>query len=1563
MSSDYGDDDLLGGLDEHALQALELTAVLPHSASASGSPSLHTLSTPLPSTAAAQHASQAPPHHSASGIDAPLSRHIALADTPLSRSYARDDDQDLDNAVIQKKRGPKPQYGPRNKPNPVGRPPDPPEVREQKRLEKQAKKAELDRQVAAEKARMDEEDERRRAETRRKREEEVQRLYELDPQKHATLASMKLDSSSKAKPSHQASLSTFFTPSSTAAAASPAAGTSPAPRASTPASFSSASTTRTTSRRTPTSLFAHSATPDALNPLNPVEQSRTGNPLRPLVSDSAGSTASGVAGTVGVDEEMFGGEGVGEPEPGEADEGRQDRDEEDEAPSAPHRQPQPAYVQEDYRRAKEWIAASRDAQGLTACDRPLKDDANPKKRGIGSPFLPFATISSHFYNARIPDPVDLCRRQFVYYDPFALIDKGAACPGCGKEKMARHGFPPRPRRVADLEDTVYLFGQRYLCNKTKAGGCGRTFMSTHPLLLAQLPSYIRSSFPFHLTHRAAVTAVLFNQYRSAVQHGVGPVTFASMLSRAHRRRYDEKRRAYFQAIADRHYSKHAPPLDEQNVPRYTAFPDFDDPQGYAAYSPSAKWLNTAFNQFTELHESEIKQHTSLLTCEIAAIDHSHNIVKYIVRVDGEPVFTGLLTITNEYGEIKQCSLVPTKAHDQFVPAVESMRHHLVQYGHNEPFILYTDNPRGDAAALRAALPSLLRGVAPSLDSSLYAHLPPFPPVEPAKIVVLETLERAHRTIGLVLEEAQGTTIGFDIEWNVREDARGGMQREGGTAVVQLAVGDTVYLVQLARIRRLSSSLPRSLLDLILSSSIRKAGVGVTSDLSLVLNDYRSASSVSIRFGAAPAGALDLAVLARKKALPLKNFTLASLTASLFGQNLRKPADLRVSSMWESNELSLEQQQYAAADAVASLRVAEKLATLPLGRGAQLSPEEAVPGAAVLAVQADETAFLAEAIIVASGKSAAAASPLPADFDASLHPNLTPSRTLLRVSNVLIPSAVLSTYKGKYNQPPSLSSLSAVSPYLVLPTRQLRAAGPADLAGSASSAAGLTEGGSGGSGLGVFGSGSAEDGEGDEGLGEEEEEEGEEGEEEDLFGAVEDDVTAEDVSGTSEDPKARELGWKLLQPLLDRLASLLPSDLPFTRVLLDAWHAMDRIKVPKRHGCHAEYYRALSAAIFVPDPKDKALLSARFARLGSSFDYEVRRRPEYVWARCRRTIPPPHELVPAMASVFLTYGPLIDAKTGAPLFNPAAWRSAARLLEDAAAGFLSDVPGVELYSLVRECRGEDGKLRDGVQIYRCSRGTNATEGGVHRNLKVLFANSTVSLRFARNRLLTYQLVHNLLVGTFNRTGQRYSSHFDIWLIDEIQSLSNLVAPLMPGAPVYGNWINGGMYTQTTETYAILPITASTAADLSISLHPSHPSYSAPSPASSPPFNEPPPPKKSKRHAIQRHPHLAAAQGTRFPILHIHTKAERALFSELEKDKMLEHVKGKEARAKAFARRFNLAADGAEIFYKTPTHIHHYYSKLETAINRTGSLLRSQPTRDKLEEENRSPKRAAKLSTPS
>ncbi|KAJ7182091.1 hypothetical protein C8R46DRAFT_1210641 [Mycena filopes] len=217
---------------------------------------------------------------------------------------------------------------------------------------------------------------------------------------------------------------------------------------------------------------------------------------------------------------------------------------------------------------------------------------------------------------------------------------------------------------------------------------------------------------------------------------------------------------------------------------------------------------------------------------------------------------------------------------------------------------------------------------------------------------------------------------------------------------------------------------------------------------------------------------------------------------------------------------------------------------------------------------------------------------------------------------------------------------------------------------------------------------------------------------------------------------------------------------------------------------------------------------------------------------------------------MTYGPLKDSKTSLPLFNTAAWKIAKNILELIKNGYVSDPPGIQLYY----CLGFDKKA-GGLPIYRCVRGTNIVEGGVHTHLIARLPSRGASVCHMIACLLDFILGHNLRVGHFNSTGHKYTGHDSIWLLNEIQELEITLGEHYNIPPAALAWVNGNLYVQTEQTAGIIQIPKSVRESVKIQ-----------------PYNQ-------ETDSKQKQAYLAKMQGTRKPVLPVLTAAEKQLFANL------------------------------------------------------------------------------------
>ncbi|XP_006463078.1 hypothetical protein AGABI2DRAFT_119897 [Agaricus bisporus var. bisporus H97] len=357
-------------------------------------------------------------------------------------------------------------------------------------------------------------------------------------------------------------------------------------------------------------------------------------------------------------------------------------------------------------------------------------------------------------------------------------------------------------------------------------------------------------------------------------------------------------------------------MDRWSGQKFSNFKPFEDTSstGRHGYTPSSEWLRDMYDNFLEAHQHEINQHMSMLSGDICAIDHSHKVTKHVARVNGEQVFTGLLTVTNSLSEIRICNFVATKSHSQFIDALSRMQESLTLYGHKQPTIFYTDN-MNDKQLLESTFPSLQNDVVPIEN---YAHLPAFEIPDDVQVFVKNGVQSINDAISTILsdvpEDGSELVVGFDSEWNVDVTPQGFVRSSGQTAVVQIAFKKRVYVLQISDMIN-SGSLPNQLELLLSNPHIRKAGRSVNGDLIALQKAFR-------RPAGAFCGALDLARLAKERNIvtDISSTALADLTALVLQMRLNKNAYLRTNESWENHTLDAAQCSYAAKDAYVSLMV-------------------------------------------------------------------------------------------------------------------------------------------------------------------------------------------------------------------------------------------------------------------------------------------------------------------------------------------------------------------------------------------------------------------------------------------------------------------------------------------------------------------------------------------------------------------------------------------------------------------------------------------------------------------
>ena len=154
-----------------------------------------------------------------------------------------------------------------------------------------------------------------------------------------------------------------------------------------------------------------------------------------------------------------------------------------------------------------------------------------------------------------------------------------------------------------------------------------------------------------------------------------------------------------------------------------------------------------------------------------------------------------------------------------------------------------------------------------------------------------------------------------------------------------------------------------------------------------------------------------------------------------------------------------------------------------------------------------------------------------------------------------------------------------------------------------------------------------------------------------------------------------------------------------------------------------------------------------------------------------------------------------------------------------------------------------------------------------------------------------LCHNLLASTFNRTGQRYNGHFEIWIYNYLQKIVEKTHDHVPDSETIRGWVNGSMYTPTSEVYGILPIPLEIVTKSAMQ------------------------PFINTACGDIKHAYLAKMQGTQYAVINVHTVAEKQLFASLMWNNHHFNRSNQDPDWKEAVREWNHnKADGKDIFYK-------------------------------------------------
>lgn len=303
-----------------------------------------------------------------------------------------------------------------------------------------------------------------------------------------------------------------------------------------------------------------------------------------------------------------------------------------------------------------------------------------------------------------------------------------ACPTCKVNTAVRNnGFHNKHfgRRIVALDHDYYCLSRRYRCNKcemnakelkkkvedaakenphleiqmTEKKSFERqyTFMAWNTTTLALYPHGYGSEFPAFLTYKAGVDRLIIDLMRPLFDKGLRPHSLADTILELHAKTYHRECLKHEMEIAKKRH------LLQQNKPMLS---EFADKSKYNGLVPTSRYLTHVYKLFHKSIQDFLDTEVKKRGAQRLHVDASYKEAKHLCQYHGQNLFKGLITITNEFAEIRMQFHVVTDDHEQFRPSLIAFAKTVQAYGQPDVDLVYTDNVVGDRQFYLDQFPSL-----------------------------------------------------------------------------------------------------------------------------------------------------------------------------------------------------------------------------------------------------------------------------------------------------------------------------------------------------------------------------------------------------------------------------------------------------------------------------------------------------------------------------------------------------------------------------------------------------------------------------------------------------------------------------------------------------------------------------------------------------------------------------------------------------------------------------------------------------------------------------------------
>ncbi|KIK54977.1 hypothetical protein GYMLUDRAFT_1021476 [Collybiopsis luxurians FD-317 M1] len=923
--------------------------------------------------------------------------------------------------------------------------------------------------------------------------------------------------------------------------------------------------------------------------------------------------------------------------------------------------------------------------------------------------------------------------------------------------LLNKGFNDNPiaRCIRQKPKDYFLLTCRYLCNKNRRSnpGCGMSWQGTDPHIIGQLARHWQEAFPAFLSACGGIDKSLMAELRctSATRFGAGP--YSALVDEMQRRHHAELELMYLACA-------HSHGFSGSQIPLFSAF---NDASLFAGAPPSTQYMRAMFTDWFAAFRIYLECDLASTSGTRLAGDHTFWIMKHMGGLKGEPLHTALYSVVNEWEQVRAQSFCLTKSLSFVQGMYERLREGLRAHGHPPTRVIYCDQPQVEQDFHEKIMPSITENVN---HITSFSDLAPFEIDGGIQSIYCNDPIYIQSTCSEILQSYENA------------------ESQAMLIAVSLRTAQKVYILKVSGFTSSSNVVP-SLKAILTNRSIIKLGSRIHSTLFHIARALSLYDLEKILCGPHPP-ILDLGSYAKLKGITSDTVTPLDILAGSVLHKFYEMPQASANYPWSAS-LSLDDSHIV--ELVREMHcIWEVYQTLTRrdSTGLPLTDHQArTPGQLITFVISQKP--VAEGTIVMHKGSI----DIPMnDSGQTKHINLTASRSLIEITKVLLPLQLhrlhvvtMSMLRSRSETSP-LPPSSPFGPGFITPARlpsrpdstssesldELRA----DRSFIDSLSADSNE--------------SMDD----------QTDEGPSG------------IEHEDQSGSATDilNEAIDHGQNILR-IIEQSND--PNAIASSRVLDDAFHFMDRLLrcLPTNHPAYNEFAHRFSEAIFLRDASDEAAVQAVIEKKGGSWNFMKRRHSSAINKRIHRLIPDRDTLNTHVSTCFTSFKDIrwLTKGKSIPFFSDSANEMAERLLETIRRGFLSDPKGLSLYF-------EMGHDHDGLFLYRCMRGTNSVEGGLHMPLRCFFGASLASTEGAEALLVNLIYRRNKTVGHHNRTGSVYKGHFDIWLLDEIAELAAelSVKPSFCPPPMLTTRI------ATSETFGINPISSELAQQYGITTLP-------------------------------------------------------------------------------------------------------------------------------------------------